>query len=383
LIRGSKLMRRASAWFLTLMLLLVFAIPAHAESGVRVLMNGSIANFDTAIRDNGRVYLPLTSAADLLGLKAAWSEADQKITLSREGTDITLWVDAPKARVNGKDVAAAPPARLRNGQVYVPLRFVAQAADTVVGWNPQEHMITLTPVQALVAELMTKSQQQTDQRVTGTLNLKYAITGAPGMTIDIGTQLQLDSQIYKGDSLTKVIVDMDGDTTTIEEAVVGGKTYTRDEATGQWSAGLPDSLPDTTATTSLFGDFNPADIGQVLTKTAKASVLGTAELDEQIVRVKLDFATADLEQMLQGLLAAFAPAADANSPAPTFQIDHFTSTFWVNTATMVVNRSELDMDATFSVKDAKDPMTLHITVKGAFNATALTEPIQFPADLPR
>lgn len=372
-------MRRASAILLALMLLLVFAIPAHAESGVRVLTNGMIAHFDTAITNNGRILLPLTGAANLLGLTV--SEADGKITLTREGTSISLWVDSPKAQVNGKDVTMPVPARTANGQTFVPLRFLAEAAGTVVSWNPQEQLIKLTPLSTFVADLMTKDNQG-DQRLTGDLTLNYGIAGVPGLTIDMGAKLQLDSQIYKDEALTKLTIDIDGDTMTIEEAVVGGKTYLRDNETNTWSDGFPTELgADPTA---LFGGFNLVQIGRDLAKAAKTTLVGTAQLDETVVVIKLDLSAADLEAMLQELSGALAgPVPDAESPQPSFKIDHYTFTYWVNPNTMFTHRVEMDIDATISVTDGQDPMQIHMVVKGTFNATPLSQPIQFPADLPK
>ncbi len=73
---------------------------------------------------------------------------ERKVTIKFNGTVIELWIDNPKARVNGKvkwideknhDVRPI----IINDRTMLPLRFVAESLSCKVEWDAKTRMITI------------------------------------------------------------------------------------------------------------------------------------------------------------------------------------------------------------------------------------------------
>ncbi|MGB9781869.1 MAG: copper amine oxidase N-terminal domain-containing protein [Moorellaceae bacterium] len=80
--------------------------------------------------ENGRAYVPVRYLAYALGVAekdVTWDEASQTVTLCMEGTTVKLQVGNKTIYVNGqaKQMDVAP--LLRDGRVFLPVRFVAEA----------------------------------------------------------------------------------------------------------------------------------------------------------------------------------------------------------------------------------------------------------------
>jgi hypothetical protein len=99
------------------------------------------------VRD-GRALVPVRVVAEALGGSATFDGTAGKVTVSLGGAVLELWLGRATARLNGRDVAIdlSNPALtplLRQGRVYLPLRFVAESLGCGVGYS--DGVITLTP----------------------------------------------------------------------------------------------------------------------------------------------------------------------------------------------------------------------------------------------
>ncbi|OIQ11568.1 copper amine oxidase N-terminal domain-containing protein [Neomoorella thermoacetica] len=84
----------------------------------------------TPFIENGRTYVPVRYLAYGLGVAEKdvnWDEASQTVTLSMEGTTVKLQVGSKTIYVNGKPQEMDVTPLLRNGRVFLPARFVAEA----------------------------------------------------------------------------------------------------------------------------------------------------------------------------------------------------------------------------------------------------------------
>ncbi|MEN6391195.1 MAG: stalk domain-containing protein [Syntrophomonas sp.] len=105
---------------------------------------------DTApIIQSNRTLLPITYAALPLGVEVDWNQKEQKVTLTRQGRIIELWIGKNTASVNGVSVAidatnAKVVPTVVKGRTMVPLAFVAQSLDCQVDWDAKAQEVKIT-----------------------------------------------------------------------------------------------------------------------------------------------------------------------------------------------------------------------------------------------
>lgn len=105
---------------------------------------------DTApVLQSGRTLLPITYAALPLGVEVDWNQKEQKVTLTRQGKVIELWIGKNTATVNGekqnidaKNTKVVP--TVVKGRTMLPLAFVAQALDCQVDWDAATQEVKIT-----------------------------------------------------------------------------------------------------------------------------------------------------------------------------------------------------------------------------------------------
>ena len=93
-----------------------------------------------------RVFLPVRYLALSLGVDAngiAWDDTAQSVTLVKEGVTVKLAVGSRSMQVNGADKLLDEAPLLKDGRVYLPARFVAEAFGYRVGWSNDTQTVAL------------------------------------------------------------------------------------------------------------------------------------------------------------------------------------------------------------------------------------------------
>ena len=85
---------------------------------------------------NGRTVVPLRAIFERLNSVVDWDADTWTVTATRGTRIIKLTINQTTAYVDGKPVELAVPAMLINSRTFVPLRFVSEALDSEVGWDP-------------------------------------------------------------------------------------------------------------------------------------------------------------------------------------------------------------------------------------------------------
>jgi photosystem II stability/assembly factor-like uncharacterized protein len=97
----------------------------------------------------GRTVVPIRAIVEALGGTIEWDGIARKVTINFNGTTIYLWIDNPKAKVNGAakwidennhDVKPI----IINDRTMLPLRFVAESLGCKVDWDAATRTITIT-----------------------------------------------------------------------------------------------------------------------------------------------------------------------------------------------------------------------------------------------
>ena len=107
-------------------------------------VNGKAVTMQTApVTIQGRTFVPLRFIAEALGAHVEWEATEQKITLTRAGQTVQLWVHQSIAIVNGKSVKLEAAPTVVQGTTVVPLRFIGESLQQEIAFDPQTQTITL------------------------------------------------------------------------------------------------------------------------------------------------------------------------------------------------------------------------------------------------
>ena len=96
------------------------------------------------IRD-GRTMLPARFVVEALDGAVAWDEAARKVTITKEGAVLEIFIGERFATVNGEPVELDAPAFIENDRTYLPIRFVAEYLGANVAWNADAQSVTIIP----------------------------------------------------------------------------------------------------------------------------------------------------------------------------------------------------------------------------------------------
>jgi photosystem II stability/assembly factor-like uncharacterized protein len=97
----------------------------------------------------GRTIVPIRALVESLGGTIDWDGNTRKVTINFKGTLIELWIDNPKAKVNGTENWIDPNNHdvrptIINSRTMLPLRFVAESMGCKVDWDQETSKITIT-----------------------------------------------------------------------------------------------------------------------------------------------------------------------------------------------------------------------------------------------
>jgi len=97
-----------------------------------VVMSADLQPF---VRD-GRTLVPARFISEALGAEVGWCGVEQKVTITKDNTEIILTIGSAVYTVNGSQRTLDVPAQLREGRTVVPLRLIAEIFGCEVEWDP-------------------------------------------------------------------------------------------------------------------------------------------------------------------------------------------------------------------------------------------------------
>lgn len=124
-----------------LVLLGIFAVPALGADTFNLRVDGQMIDTGTegTIVRNGTTFLPLRTTATALRCEVSWTGDFANIV--KEDREIQIFPGNHAARLQIMDqqsfVRISEPAFIQNGKTYVPLRFIAQALNMSLWWDPK------------------------------------------------------------------------------------------------------------------------------------------------------------------------------------------------------------------------------------------------------
>ena len=131
------------------------------KKGVKLYVNGEQPTANTApIVKDGSTLVPFRAISEALKAEVAWNPTEHSITVTKDGVTLKLIINSKTAVVNGQPQTLEVPATVVNGATVVPVRFVSEAFDAIVKWEPVS--------QSVVIYNQPTTTQQTTQTTTQT-----------------------------------------------------------------------------------------------------------------------------------------------------------------------------------------------------------------------
>jgi hypothetical protein len=102
---------------------------------------------------DGQTYVPLRGVLEKLGARVDWFSTTQQVRIRHQSGTVLLPIGAGQAIIDGSPSDADARALLLGGQVYVPLRFLAEALGVGLAYDAEAKQIRLTTPPGAVPDL--------------------------------------------------------------------------------------------------------------------------------------------------------------------------------------------------------------------------------------
>ncbi|WP_019912612.1 copper amine oxidase N-terminal domain-containing protein [Paenibacillus sp. HW567] len=113
--------------------------------------------------DHGTAIVPLNVLQKIPGISITWNNSNKTVTIVHDKKTIQLVAGQNSAIIDSKKVDLPVASLIKNGSVMVPLRFIAEAAEAYIAWNPYERDVyVVKPTQEMIEK--TKSANLAEAR---------------------------------------------------------------------------------------------------------------------------------------------------------------------------------------------------------------------------
>lgn len=127
--------------FLLMLVVMLWALPGIGEAsaaGHAIYLDGQELEQPGAAQAglvNGSVMVPIRIISEGLGYEVGWEKQTETVTIKQDQRLLQLFIDNPKAVVDGSEVGLSAPPLLQDNTTLVPLRFVGEQMGLKVSWD--------------------------------------------------------------------------------------------------------------------------------------------------------------------------------------------------------------------------------------------------------
>ncbi|WP_409177097.1 copper amine oxidase N-terminal domain-containing protein [Brevibacillus fortis] len=125
---------------------------------VKAFVDGQQVKADVApFVQGGRALVPVRAISSALKAEVNWKPETRTVEITRGEKSITLYLDKKEATVDGKTISLDTAPVLKNGRVFLPLRFISEQLNAEVKWQEEGKIVIIDDIQA-----SQESEQDTD-----------------------------------------------------------------------------------------------------------------------------------------------------------------------------------------------------------------------------
>lgn len=129
--------------------------------------------------DKATTLVQMRPLFESLGIDLKWDNHTKTVTGQKGDLTFTLIMNQKTAVVNGKSISLTVPGRVTNGHTLVPLRFVAEATQSIVGWHGASQTISIYSREYV--SMLGLSDQQAQQQVNAGFKPASSSKGLRGL----------------------------------------------------------------------------------------------------------------------------------------------------------------------------------------------------------
>lgn len=133
-----KIFRFLTFLFMTAM---IFTTPVLAESNsIKIIINGKLLD-TTTISENNRTLVSINSISEELEFNVEYLEGSKIVRIKKDNKSIELEIGSTKARVDNKEVELDVKPFVKDGSVFIPLRFISESLGQEVVWDGDNKIV--------------------------------------------------------------------------------------------------------------------------------------------------------------------------------------------------------------------------------------------------
>lgn len=127
--------------FLLMLVVFLWALPGMGQASAAnnsIFLDGQELEQPSSAQAglvNGSVMVPIRVISEGLGYEVGWEKQTGTVAIKQAGKSLQLFIDNPKAVVDGSDVTLSAPPMLQGDTTLVPLRFVGEQMGLKVSWD--------------------------------------------------------------------------------------------------------------------------------------------------------------------------------------------------------------------------------------------------------
>ncbi|MCR8979427.1 copper amine oxidase N-terminal domain-containing protein [Brevibacillus laterosporus] len=120
----------------------------NGNTEITTLVDGKVITSDVKpFMQGGRALVPIRVISAALKADVKWDDKTRSVLITRGSQSITLYLDKKEATVNGKDITLETAPVLKNGRLFLPLRFVSEQLKTSVDWKEEGKIVLIDDLQ--------------------------------------------------------------------------------------------------------------------------------------------------------------------------------------------------------------------------------------------
>ncbi len=119
-------------------------LKASGSTEITTLLDGKVLVMEEKpFVQGGRALVPIRAISSALKAEVTWDPKTSSALITRGDDSITLYLNKKEATVNGKTVALEIAPVLKNGRLFLPLRFVSEQLKAEVNWQEEGKIVLI------------------------------------------------------------------------------------------------------------------------------------------------------------------------------------------------------------------------------------------------
>lgn len=119
-------------------------LKSSGNTEITTLLDGKVLVMEEKpFVQGGRALVPIRAISSALKAEVTWDAKTSSALITRGDVSITLYLNKKEATVNGKTVALEITPVLKNGRLFLPLRFVSEQLKAEVNWQEEGKIVLI------------------------------------------------------------------------------------------------------------------------------------------------------------------------------------------------------------------------------------------------